>query len=147
MNFKVVKIIDEYLIVVNYGKSQNAQKGDELEIFDIGERVFDPETNEDLGTLDLYKGKITVVNVYDKISLCKSAERLPKPGSINSSISTLFLGTFNNYEIKALNVNTKQISGGYNEDNDLIINLGDPVQIVKSKYQEELKKKEDEEEF
>ncbi len=40
--FKVVKIINEYSIVINAGSEQSLQLNDELEIFTPGKPVFDP---------------------------------------------------------------------------------------------------------
>lgn len=134
MSYKVIKIVNEYLIVVDYGQNSNAKEGDLLEIFQTGEEVFDHEnSNISYGTLDLLKGRIRVMNVYGKMSLCKSAETTVIESHYLSNIGRLMAKTFNNYEIKALNVNTKQISGGYSEVEDLVINVGDPVRVIKSK--------------
>jgi hypothetical protein len=138
MKYNIVKIVDEYLVVVNYGEKHNAREGDELEIFEVGETVFDPKNGEDLGTLDLLKGKIYVLNVYEKMSLCKSAEKSVVLGPTVSLGSTLSSMLSNTYETKALNVNTSQITGGYNIDKELLINIGDPVKITKSLYEESL---------
>lgn len=134
MSYKVIKIVNEYLIVVDYGQNSNANEGDLLEIFQVGEEVFDHEnSNISYGTLDLIKGRIRVMNVYGRMSLCKSAETTVIESHYLSNIGRLMAKTFNNYEIKALNVNTKQISGGYSEEEDLVINVGDPVRVIKSK--------------
>jgi hypothetical protein len=134
MPYKVVKIVDEYLIVVNYGKIHNANPGDILEVYEIGEKVTDPDTFEDLGTLDIVKGEIKVKNVYQKMSLCISNEYTNNfLGYSLSSISQAITNT----EITALNVNTKEITGGYGEKEKSQISLRDPVKIIKSKYKED----------
>lgn len=139
MRFKVVKIIDEYLIVVNYGKIHNAKSGDILEIFEIGKEVFDPNNGNSLGTLDPIKGKLKVINVYEKMSLCKSNETVPS--QLSQTLITVGRA-ISHYEIKALNVNTRSISGGYSEDKELLIDIGDPVRVIHSSFEDELKKEE-----
>ncbi|UOE96045.1 hypothetical protein [Alkalihalobacillus sp. LMS39] len=140
MSYKIIKIIDEYMVVVNVGAIDGANIGDLLEIYQIGEEIKDPDTNEPLGTLDLIKGKIKIINVYKNFSLCKTAEYLSSPIANVGVTMSKMLG---NYDVKALNINTKQVSGGYSEGSDLIINLGDPVRILKSKHMESILMDED----
>jgi hypothetical protein len=125
MTNKIVKIVDEYTIVVSYGYNQGAMTGEILEIFEKGEEIFDPETNESLGTLDFIKGRVRIKNVYDDISLCESYEYTP-----TESISALLKITANplGNQRKALNVNTEQISGGYAGNPEICI--GDIVRVA-----------------
>jgi len=141
MKNKIVKIVDEYLVVVDYGLVQNAREGDILEIYQVGERVYDNKDNF-LGTLDLRKGKLRVINVYENMSLCQSNEYTR---SLQQDVS-LLVRAFNRSELLALNVDTEQISGGYSRDNELIIRLGDPVKVIESQYRDEILQKEVEEE-
>lgn len=131
MEFKVVKIVDEYLVVIDYGEKHNAQEGDLLEIFQIGEKVYDIDASL-LGTLDVRKGRIRVLNVYKNMSLCKSDETIA-----SSNVGVLFRA-FSNSQVVSLNVDVEQITGGYSRDKELIIQLGDPVKILKSRYLEEV---------
>lgn len=132
MMFRVIKIVNEYLVVVNYGLEHEAREGDTLDIIKIGEEVLDPGTKEILGTLDLIKGQIRVKHAYEKMSLCISNERivLTNP-SIQGFGNTLanFSKVFSTTETKALKVNTEQITGGYDEDIDLVIEIGDLVKV------------------
>lgn len=129
MEFKIVKIVNEYLVVVNYGAFDGAREGDILEIFQVGEEVIDPHTNKSLGTLDIRKARIKVINVYDQMALCRSYEL---SSSFYENIGLLGKALTMS-ETLALNVNTEHISGGYDEYKELIINIGDPVRIINSK--------------
>lgn len=130
-NYRIIKIVDEYLVVVNYGKKHSARKGDKLEIFQIGEEVIDPVSNKSLGTLDIIKAKIQVLNVYDNFSLCESDEYTTVNATAFSNaafaLSSGISKFINRTETKALNVNTKQITGGYSKNKELVINIGDTV--------------------
>lgn len=70
-NFKVIEIIDEYTLLINYGFNDGASEGDRLRIYSIGEKVFDPNTKEELGTLDNIKDIVQVEVPYENFSLCK----------------------------------------------------------------------------
>ncbi|MFC2948578.1 hypothetical protein [Virgibacillus sediminis] len=142
MDFKVVKIVDEYLVVVDYGRIHNAESDDILEIFQVGEEVIDPETHESLGTLDIIKAKIKVLNVYEKMSLCESNEYTRVNSSALNNFNSTLLSisqSLTRTEQKALNVNTKEITGGYSEGNKGYINLKDPVRIIHSSFEERQK--------
>ncbi|MCL6573904.1 MAG: hypothetical protein K6T88_19855 [Bacillus sp. (in: Bacteria)] len=142
MNYKVIKIVNEYLLVINYGTESHAEVGDILEIFQVGEKVYDPDNNDLLGTLDISKGKIQVKNIYEKMSLCESHEFTKKFPEATKSFNATVLALSNNFaarlEQKALAVNTQQITGGYNEGDKGVINISDPVRIIKSKYLDEI---------
>lgn len=146
MNYKVVKIVNEYLVVINYGKKHNAKIGDILEIFQVGELVFDPDSDELLGTLDITKGRIKVKNVYENMSLCESNEfvttKSPALVSFGQTLSYLS-NNLSKTELKALNVNSTQVTGGYDEDDKGLINISDPVKIIKSAYLDNLEEEED----
>jgi 7-cyano-7-deazaguanine synthase in queuosine biosynthesis len=149
MNYKVVKIVNEYLLVVNYGQKQNAEVGDILEVYQVGEQVLDPDTFDDLGTLDITKGRIKVKNVYEKMSLCESNGTHRIESSTGQSfVNTISMLTnaLSRIEQKALEVNTEQVSGGYNEGDKGLINLSDPVRIIKSKYLDQIENEENDSE-
>lgn len=131
MAYKVVKIVDEYLIVVDYGLENGATEGDILEIIKVGEEVFDTENFVSLGTLDIVKAKVKVRQVYEHMSLCISDDTITIDSSLTGFAATLdaLSENFSSTEIRALKVNTEQITGGYDEDSDLTIRIGDLVKV------------------
>lgn len=124
-NPKVIKIIDEYKLVINQGKNDFVKDGDVFEIYEVGQHIIDPETGFDYGTLDYVKAKIRVENVYDNMSLCANAETVTKEPAMIAAINFL-----QPYEApKELNVDSKEISGGYKVSSKKI-RVGDLVRKV-----------------
>lgn len=122
MTGKIVKIIDEYKVVVNFG-SDSVNDGQLLEVYQPGQEVTDPDTGESLGTLDFIKAKLRVIAVFPKMCVCENRESRQK--SMIMSIAQSFT-----YEEKIpLNVQTTDISGGY-EGIDRKIKVGDLVREV-----------------
>lgn len=117
--WKVIKIVDEYRIVVNAGEKDLIEKGEELEVYEIGEPIIDPQTNEDLGTLDIIKARIVVSIVYEKMCICKNIEK--ENIGLGNNLQAVFGYSAN----KRLPVNTEEISGGYNDN--IKIRVGDKV--------------------
>lgn len=113
--YKVIKVINEYQIVINAGKNKDIQKGQTLEIFVPGEEIHDPETNELLGSLDFIKAYLNVKDVFDKMCICEN-----KDNSLNVLAG---LSLLNNSQ--RLNVDSKEISGGISGDSR--IKIGDLV--------------------
>ena len=119
MASKIVKIIDEYRVVVNLG-SGSVHEDQILEVYQPGQEVTDPETGESLGTLDFVKAKLRVVDVFPKLCVCENRETRQKSMLINIAQNLT-------YEEKLpLNVQTTDISGGY-EDVSKKIKVGDLV--------------------
>ena len=73
--FRVIEILDNKHILINYGLQNGAQEGSILRIFEEGEDVIDPKTNTSLGTLDFVKAEVEVVIPYDRFSLCEKIYR------------------------------------------------------------------------
>ena len=116
MLFKVVKIISEYDVVINAGSDDGVKVGDIFEIYEPGDVVNDPDTDEVLGTLDFVKARIQVKTVFQKMSLCTNTE------TSTSTIAELALSMSSFYasSIKPLNVDALDISGGFEDVNKKI---------------------------
>lgn len=122
-NYKIVKIIDEYKVVVNAGSNDLIKPNDRLEVYQPGQEVTDPETGESLGTLDFVKAKLRVVDVFPKMCVCENHDTRQQSVFVNFSQS------FTYEEKLPLNVQTTDISGGY-EGIDKKIKVGDLVRKV-----------------
>ena len=124
--YKIVKIVDDKTVVINYGEDDGAKIGDKLQIISEGEEVFDPDTKASLGTLDTVKEIIEIINVLPKMSICKNRSTY-----IRNAI-TGFMDNFSYNEIKdkTLNVELKEITGGLSDD--LVIRVGDKVRHLKN---------------
>ena len=68
---KVVKVFDDYSIVVNRGTGHRLNVGDEFLVIGLGEVIRDPDTNEDLEQLEIVKGKVEIVHAQEKIATLK----------------------------------------------------------------------------
>jgi len=71
---KVAHIVSDYEVVINKGFFHGVTLNQKVIIFRQGAEIFDPDTNESLGNLEVIIGKARVVNVQDKISTLKSDE-------------------------------------------------------------------------
>lgn len=71
---KVVKIVDDFKLAINKGSDDGITKNDIFIIFEKGEELFDPDTNQSLGFLEIPKLKMRVFNIQDKLTLLESME-------------------------------------------------------------------------
>ncbi|WP_418451867.1 hypothetical protein [Candidatus Ventrimonas sp.] len=70
---KVVRVIDEYKLVLNIGSDDGAKQGQKYLIYEVGpEEIFDPDTKESLGFLELVKGTGIITHVQPKMSTIES---------------------------------------------------------------------------
>lgn len=118
IKLKIVKIIDEYKVVVNGGSAQGIKSGDILEVFEPGEQVVDPDTGASLGTLDLIKAKLRVVDLFEQMCVCTNSEDELKSAFAQAMVSS------NLTKPRPLNVDATDISGGY-ENVSKKIKVGD----------------------
>lgn len=71
---KIAEVLDTYRVVVNIGGDDGVKEGMEFEIFEQKGGYTDPDTGEDLGTREVVKARVEVVELYDKMSVMESAE-------------------------------------------------------------------------
>ncbi len=62
---------DNNQIIVDIGKSKNAQKGIILDVYKLGEEIIHPITGEKLGRKTKFMGKVKIDDVQDKYSIVK----------------------------------------------------------------------------
>lgn len=70
----VIEVIDEFKIVINRGAA-DVHKGQRFLIYSQGKELFDPETSESLGQLELLRGTGIVTHVQDKMATITSDRR------------------------------------------------------------------------
>lgn len=124
--YKVVKIIDDKTIVINYGEDDGAKIGDKFQIISTGEEIIDPDTNISLGTLDTVKDIVQVVDVLPKMSICKNRSTYMK-NIMHGIMDSL---VYDEVKDKTLNVDISQITGGLSKD--ITIRIGDKVRYLKN---------------
>lgn len=71
---KVVKVEDEFTVVINKGSSAGIKEGDKFIIAGLGDIITDPDTGEELDRLEIVRGKVTAFHVQEKIATMKSCD-------------------------------------------------------------------------
>lgn len=137
ITFKVIKIIDEFSLVINSGLKDGISVGDSIEIFLEGDEIVDP-FNEDrvLGTLDFIKDTLEVTEVYTEFAVCKKivTEEVNTPSPLQKVISQSMVGIAGTKEtkvtVKKININASEITG--RKTGDKVIRIGDIARIALS---------------
>lgn len=71
---KVARIIDDYSCVINKGANDGLEQDGEYFIVELGEVIFDPDTNEELEQLHIVKGSGRIETLQERISTLKTSE-------------------------------------------------------------------------
>ena len=74
----VVKIIDPYTIAINRGSEHGIRIGMRYLVYNEGEELFDPETHESLGRLELICGVGVIAHVQPKLATLQSDKKIIK---------------------------------------------------------------------
>jgi len=94
IDYKVAGIVDKYRVVINRGSDHGITVGKRFLILSIGEELFDPDTEESLGRVEVIKGKGEVTHVQEKMATLKTTdthEIKTKPSGL--STMAVFQGT------------------------------------------------------
>jgi hypothetical protein len=139
ITFKVIKIIDDYSLVINGGLNNDISKGDEVEIFLEGDEIIDPFMDgKVLGTLDYIKDILEVTEVYTNFAVCEKivTEKIYTPSPLqkaffSSGIPSALNGTTQTKRtLVKINVVEEEKTG--RKKGDKIIRIGDLARIALS---------------
>ncbi|MER9666697.1 hypothetical protein [Mesorhizobium sp. M0185] len=95
----VVTVMDSgKAVVINRGLRDGVGQGDAFLIFGIGPNITDPETGEDLGQLELVRGRGKVAHVQERMATIVSTEvkvgeitkRVVEPSRMSGGLGSLF---------------------------------------------------------
>lgn len=133
-NLKVIKIVNDTTLVLKGGKTDGVTVGDKYRIMDqTGDILIDPDTEEEVGRLPVYKAVVEITDVYEKYSIARS-EFVEEKQRTTPSFSEIMapmpaLGkkqtTIVPAHYKTLDVNPDQITGGLYPTKNHPISLGD----------------------
>lgn len=122
---RIIKIVDEFTVVIDKGKKDGVEERDRFIIYDEGDEIFDLEGNS-LGKLEIVKGKVRVQHVQEKFSVCKGYKEKfirRSPSAYQSLISSM--SVFSNFEVEEelipLDIDEKDTSALNTEPKPVII--------------------------
>lgn len=94
---RVVKVIDEYRLVINKGSDDGITENNQFLIYHLGEELFDPDTKECLGILELVCGEGKPEHIQEHLTTLvtskvetRQSKKVVKHG--NSGISAMLSG-------------------------------------------------------
>lgn len=119
---KIVKILDQYSILINKGSRDGVKEGMSFVIFTLtADEVEDPSTKEALGRLEVVKGYVVALHVQDRITTCVAKKKDKGNGqetgasgqTLSAAMIAECMATRSEGDIatERMNVNTSQISG------------------------------------
>lgn len=71
---KVVRVLDEYTIVINLGVKDGVTESDRYLIYNLGDEIIEPDTNESLGRLELVCGEGRPIHIQEKLTTLETAK-------------------------------------------------------------------------
>lgn len=80
----VAKELDDYTLVINKGSKDGVENEQRFQIYSMGEEIFDPETKESLGKVEIIKGTGKVVHVQERIATLRSDMKTPPAKTIKT---------------------------------------------------------------
>lgn len=134
---KVAKIINSRELVLNVGEDNGVVEGMIFEILDPkGEKIYDPETEEFLGSLEIAKVRVKVKTVEKKLSIAityrKKTLNIGGYGPNLSDFSRVLLPSQWIEEYETFKTDEKTIEDIREEES--IVKVGDPVKEIRDEH-------------
>jgi|GEM_PF-1350339 len=102
--FKVVRILDEYRIVINAGSDKNITDQCYFQIIGANNEIIDPETKQSIGMIRNVKEAVRPVLIEDKFCVCEHFDnRFMKNPVMGQEEQLIFTNS------RKLNINKEQI--------------------------------------
>lgn len=93
---RIVKILDDYEVVINKGASDGILSSSSFLILEVGEEIIDPETKESLGFLEITKGWCKPKHIQEKVCTLRSSEydKAPDVTEIKKTSGISLIGAY-----------------------------------------------------
>jgi hypothetical protein len=89
---KVVKCIDDYNVIINLGSRDGVTEKDLYLIYNLGEEIFDSETHESLGILEIVCGEGKPTHIQEKMTTLTSSKNEVRSTKIVRRNNNLMFG-------------------------------------------------------
>jgi hypothetical protein len=100
---KVIEVIDEHTLVINIGQTNGIDKGKRFLIYHLDKELFDPDSGESLGVLEIVRGTGKVVHVQEKMATIKSDKTISNQVTRRiSSLASFFEPTTTESRLKEM---------------------------------------------
>ena len=124
---KIIKIISEYEVLIDIGKDDGIEEDMLFVIYEEGDEIFHPVTNESLGKLELKKGKIRITHIQELFSKAINENYYMSDSFLNiAKLIDVFPKT--KYRSK-LDVDPKELTPLKKKLDDNFIHIGDLVRF------------------
>lgn len=123
-DYRVIEIIDNMSILINYGTNNGAKKGTKVRVIEVGEVVMDPKTGSVLGTYDAIKAELEITVVYEHFSKCQNISR-----DFISPFESPLARKYATTRAKTINVNEEE-STNRKTPTSSSVSVGDIVEIL-----------------
>ena len=121
---KVAKVLNSTSVILAAGSDDGVKEGMEFVIFDLSEMIRDPETGEELGQLELVKGRVYAVHVQDKLTWAQTKSRTVE--RVINLIPTPFLSRTSKETV----YDELKVEGASPIETDRVVRVGDKVRSV-----------------
>jgi hypothetical protein len=74
---RVAAVLDRFQVVLNKGAKDGIRLGESFLIFAMGPEVEDPVTGQNLGPIELVKGRGKVIHLQDTMATLRSSDENP----------------------------------------------------------------------
>lgn len=71
---KVISVLDEYRVVINKGALDGVTSEDVFLVYRLGDELFDPDTKESLGVLEIVCGEGKPEHIQEKITTLRTSK-------------------------------------------------------------------------
>lgn len=126
-NGRIIKVLNKYKVVTNLG-SKSVELEQKFRIIKLGELILDPETNEELGRLEIPCGNVKVISVQEKMSIMESSDYDIEETKRETKIITKHekKGALSNHYIDMLSTPEKEVIETYTPGNRIQKELDSP---------------------
>ena len=72
---RIAEVLSTTDILINAGQDAGIEHGNRFVVYDEGPEIFDPETNESLGHLEIKKGQFEAIDVQPRATIARLKSR------------------------------------------------------------------------
>jgi Flagellar assembly protein T, C-terminal domain len=125
---KIAKILSPSKVVLAAGAQEGVLEGMQFAIYELGDVILDPETQQPLGQLELHKARVKVSQVQEHLSVATTLSRQVERSALDM-IAPSIIGRYTETVYPKLPLD-ESVSSTLSELPKLTVRVGDLVRSI-----------------
>jgi len=129
IQMKVARVVSPTELILAAGAKDGVEEGMEFIVYTLSDSVWDPDTGEDLGQIEIVKAKLIAAHVQEHMTIARTkSQTFTRLNSYREQLRSQLLGEYQTTHVVDEKMAVEKVDAITNRD--LIVRIGDLARTV-----------------